>query len=49
MVLAASEQIEAPELYHIVQDMDMVSSDSNAACYIVEDDSPNAFGDGSGF
>ena len=41
-----SEQ-EAPELYHIVQDMAMVAQIPMPRVYIVEDDSPNAFATGS--
>ena len=41
-----SEQ-EAPELYHIVQDMAMVAQVPMPRVYIVEDDSPNAFATGS--
>jgi len=41
-----SEQ-EAPELYHIVQDMAMVAQIPMPRVYIVEDPSPNAFATGS--
>ena len=41
-----SEQ-EAPELYHIVQDMAMVAQIPMPRVYIVEDSSPNAFATGS--
>ena len=41
-----SEQ-EAPELYHIVQDMAMVAQIPMPRVYIVEDFSPNAFATGS--
>lgn len=41
-----SEQ-EAPELYHIVQDMAMVAQIPMPRVYIVEDASPNAFATGS--
>ncbi|MBZ2052702.1 zinc metalloprotease HtpX [Streptococcus sanguinis] len=41
-----SEQ-EAPELYHIVQDMAMVAQIPMPRVYIVEDTSPNAFATGS--
>ena len=41
-----SEQ-EAPELYHVVQDMAMVAQIPMPRVYIVEDASPNAFATGS--
>lgn len=41
-----SEQ-EAPELYHVVQDMAMVAQIPMPRVYIVEDVSPNAFATGS--
>ena len=41
-----SEQ-EAPELYHVVQDMAMVAQIPIPRVYIVEDASPNAFATGS--
>ena len=41
-----SEQ-EAPEIYHIVQDMAMVAPIPMPRVYIVEDPSPNAFATGS--
>ena len=41
-----SEQ-EAPELYHVVQDMTMVAQIPMPRVYIVEDASPNAFATGS--
>lgn len=41
-----SEQ-EAPELYHVVQDMAMVAQIPMPRVYIVEDSSPNAFATGS--
>ena len=41
-----SEQ-EAPELYHIVQDMAMVAQIPMPRVFIVEDASPNAFATGS--
>lgn len=41
-----SEQ-EAPELYHIVQDMAMVAQIPMPRVYIIEDASPNAFATGS--
>lgn len=41
-----SEQ-EAPELYHVVQDMAMVAQVPMPRVYIVEDASPNAFATGS--
>ena len=41
-----SEQ-EAPELYHVVQDMAMVAQIPMPRVYIIEDASPNAFATGS--
>ena len=37
----------APDLYHVVEDMAMVGSDSHATCFIIDDPALNAFATGS--
>ena len=40
-------EAEAPDLYHVVEDMAMVAQVPMPRVYIVEDSSPNAFATGS--